>query len=177
MPERPTTAEPFSPTLHDLSDALAQDVFGSGDPIVVAIKGGWGEGKTYFWKKSVVVQHGAKKPEGGETSLDNLSLLCTYHHRALHEGGFSVEREADGTLHFERADGRTIPRGGYRLNDFTDDVAENPSNGMDSSPPANRHRVPDWRCVVTSRGVRRNPRWRLSASVWTWQRTYFKCTA
>jgi hypothetical protein len=64
---------------------------------------------------------------GGETSIDNLTLLCTYHHRMLHEGGFSVERDADGTLRFKRADGRTIPRGGYRLNDFTDDFAENPS--------------------------------------------------
>lgn len=64
---------------------------------------------------------------GGETSLDNLTLLCTHHHRMLHEGGFSVEREADGTLHFERADGRTIPRGGYQLYDFTDDIAESPS--------------------------------------------------
>ena len=53
---------PFSPTLDDLSEALGQDVFGSDDPIVVAIKGGWGEGKTFFWKNSVVPQHAAKKP-------------------------------------------------------------------------------------------------------------------
>jgi hypothetical protein len=58
---KPETA-PFSPTLHDLSDALGRDVFGGADPIVVAIKGGWGEGKTFFWKNSVVTQHAAKKP-------------------------------------------------------------------------------------------------------------------
>jgi hypothetical protein len=59
--------------------------------------------------------------EGGETRLDNLALLCTHHHRLLHEGGFRVARDADGRLHFERADGRAIPRFGYRVEDFTDD--------------------------------------------------------
>jgi hypothetical protein len=62
--------------------------------------------------------------EGGETSADNLTLLCTYHHRLLHEGGFTIEREGDESLRFLRADGRTIPRGGYRLEDFVDDGVE-----------------------------------------------------
>ena len=35
------------------------------------------------------VQHWAK---GGETSLDNLVLLCPFHHRLVHEGGFDVQR-------------------------------------------------------------------------------------
>ena len=59
---------------------------------------------------------------GGETTLDNLRLLCTYHHRLLHEGGFSIVKEADGTLRFLTADGRTIPRAGYRLDDFVDNT-------------------------------------------------------
>lgn len=63
---------------------------------------------------------------GGATSLENLTLLCTHHHRLLHEGGFSVERADDGTLTFTRADGRVIPRGGYRVEDLHDDGA-NPS--------------------------------------------------
>jgi len=58
---------------------------------------------------------------GGETNPDNMTLLCTYHHRLLHEGGFRIVREGDDTLRFVRADGRTIPRGGYRLEDFVDD--------------------------------------------------------
>ena len=29
---------------------------------------------------------------GGETNLDNLVLTCKFHHRALHEGGYRVER-------------------------------------------------------------------------------------
>jgi len=45
---------------------------------------------------------------GGETSLDNLALLCRRHHRLVHEGGFGVERIADGALRFTRPDGRVI---------------------------------------------------------------------
>jgi hypothetical protein len=58
---------------------------------------------------------------GGETTPENMTLLCTHHHKKLHEGGFSIVKEADGTLRFVTADGRTIPRCGYRLEDFVDD--------------------------------------------------------
>jgi hypothetical protein len=57
----------------------------------------------------------------GETRPDNMTLLCTHHHRQLHEGGFSIVREEGGTLRFVTADGRSIPRNGYRLEDFVDD--------------------------------------------------------
>ena len=58
---------------------------------------------------------------GGESKPENMSLLCTYHHRLLHESGFSIVKEADATLRFVTADGRTIPRCGYRHEDFVDD--------------------------------------------------------
>ena len=46
---------------------------------------------------------------GGATDLDNLVQLCSTHHRLLHEGGFSVERRAEGGLTFRRPDGCRIP--------------------------------------------------------------------
>jgi hypothetical protein len=58
---------------------------------------------------------------GGKTNPDNMTLLCTHHHRLLHEGGFRIVKEADETLRFVTADGRSIPRNGYRLEDFVDD--------------------------------------------------------
>ena len=58
---------------------------------------------------------------GGETVPGNMTLLCEYHHRLLHEGAFSIVKEEDDTLRFVTADGRTIPRNGYRLQDFVDD--------------------------------------------------------
>ena len=38
--------------------------------------------------------------DGGETSLDNLMLLCRHHHRELHEGGWKLERRDDAKLLF-----------------------------------------------------------------------------
>jgi len=46
--------------------------------------------------------------DGGDTSIDNLALLCRHHHRLVHEDGFGVERTADGSFRFSRADGRII---------------------------------------------------------------------
>ncbi len=68
--------------------------------------------------------------DGGDTSLENLMLICWHHHRLLHEGGFAIRRDSDGEPYFVRPDGRVIPRCGYRLDDMVDDVAggsENPS--------------------------------------------------
>ena len=68
---------------------------------------------------------------GGETTPENMTLLCAYHHKQLHEGGFGIVREEGGTLRFVTADGRSIPRNGYRLEDFVDDdvgeADQNPS--------------------------------------------------
>ena len=47
--------------------------------------------------------------QGGPTTLSNLALLCRRHHRAVHEEGYQVERQAGGELQFRRPDGRAIP--------------------------------------------------------------------
>jgi hypothetical protein len=36
--------------------------------------------------------------DGGPTDLDNLVLLCRAHHRAVHEGGWRLQRQPDGRL-------------------------------------------------------------------------------
>ncbi len=46
---------------------------------------------------------------GGPTRLDNLALLCRRHHRAVHEEGYQVARDAVGTLRFSTPGGRPIP--------------------------------------------------------------------
>ena len=61
--------------------------------------------------------------DGGDTSLENLTLLCTYHHTLLHEGGFTIHDDARGGHYFRRPDGRVIPRSGYRAADMLDEVA------------------------------------------------------
>jgi hypothetical protein len=47
---------------------------------------------------------------GGETTLDNLVLLCGTHHRLLHEGGIRVTRMADGWLVFRDREGMVVDR-------------------------------------------------------------------
>jgi hypothetical protein len=46
---------------------------------------------------------------GGATDLENLVLLCRHHHRQVHEGGFSVRRDAGGALRFFAPDGSLLP--------------------------------------------------------------------
>src|SRR5262245_41622917 len=50
---------------------------------------------------------------GGPTRLANLTLLCRFHHRAVHEEGYQVERDAEGTLLF-RTPRLAGPRGAAR---------------------------------------------------------------
>jgi hypothetical protein len=45
---------------------------------------------------------------GGETSLNNLTLLCTHHHRLVHEGGFEMHQHPDGSHYFARPDGQPV---------------------------------------------------------------------
>jgi 5-methylcytosine-specific restriction endonuclease McrA len=49
--------------------------------------------------------------DGGETSLDNLVLLCRHHHHLVHEGGFDCRKSKDGEIYFE-------DRRAQRLKDF-----------------------------------------------------------
>ncbi len=42
---------------------------------------------------------------GGESTLGNLVLLCRYHHRLVHEGGFSLTLDRLGARTFTRPDG------------------------------------------------------------------------
>ena len=50
-----------------------------------------------------------------------MTLLCTHHHKLVHEGAFRVVRDEGRTLRFVTAVGRSVPRGGYRIEDFLDD--------------------------------------------------------
>jgi hypothetical protein len=62
------------------------------------------------------VEHWAN---GGETTTENLLLLCTKHHALVHEGGFRVDRDFMDNWAFFRPDGIGVPGVGYvsRLDD------------------------------------------------------------
>ncbi len=58
-------------------------------------------------RRFVDAHHLVHWADGGETSLDNLVLLCRRHHRLVHEGGVRIEGRA-GSVRFHRADGTSI---------------------------------------------------------------------
>jgi HNH endonuclease len=44
--------------------------------------------------------------DGGRTDLDNLILLCTFHHKLVHELGWTVGRGSDGSLEWRDRGGQ-----------------------------------------------------------------------
>jgi hypothetical protein len=56
---------------------------------------------------------------GRRTDLDNLLLICSFHHRLVHEHGWTVTLDADGTVQWVRPDGipyQAGPSPGQRMN-------------------------------------------------------------
>jgi hypothetical protein len=59
------------------------------------------------WLDAHHVMHWA---DGGDTSMDNTLLLCSTHHRLLHEGGFTIQENFAGEWYFRNGDGKALPQ-------------------------------------------------------------------
>ncbi|NNE06189.1 MAG: DUF222 domain-containing protein [Xanthomonadales bacterium] len=81
--------------------------------------------------------------DGGETSVDNLVLLCRAHHRLVHEGGFGVEMKRGQQVQFTNPRGETLPPAAetrFRGNVFAIH-AVNQKSGLGITP---KTPVPSW---------------------------------
>jgi hypothetical protein len=57
----------------------------------------------------VHIHHIKHWAHGGETDIENLCTVCSFHHPFVHELGYSVTRLEDGSFEFRDPRGRVIP--------------------------------------------------------------------
>jgi hypothetical protein len=81
--------------------------------------------------------------DGGETSLQNLVLLCRHHHRLVHEGGFRLKVLPGGGFEFIDPSGkRIVPAPEARFSGNVFELMEaNCENGITITP---RTSAPNW---------------------------------
>jgi hypothetical protein len=60
---------------------------------------------------------------GGRTDIDNLILICSYHHMAIHDHGYRIRRLA-GRWEFLRPDGTPVPAVAVPLTGNTESLIE-----------------------------------------------------
>lgn len=65
-----------------------------------------GCGRTAFLQ----IHHRQAWAEGGATDLDNLVLMCWWHHIFIHENGWHITRDPDGHFVFRKPDWSPYPR-------------------------------------------------------------------
>jgi hypothetical protein len=69
---------------------------------------GWRWGGTEHRPLRELVSNTPGWLHGGVTSLDNLVMLCTFHHHLVHEGGWTVTAGADSVFVFHSPAGTLL---------------------------------------------------------------------
>ncbi len=99
--------------------------------------------------------------DGGETSLANTILICSTHHRLLHEGGYTIQKDYEGNWSFRTSAGKIIPNAPVFTEGYYDEPSVNPPRGGLEREPGEQfvrelvpiyqvHRVPpEVRCTIT----------------------------
>jgi Domain of unknown function (DUF222)/HNH endonuclease len=92
-------------------------------------------------RRDLQAHHRHHWANGGETSFDNLVLLCWHHHRLVHEGGYTIEDDPAGGFRFRNRAGLVTmnlpprpPPG--RVDEL---IVENHRQGLTIGPDTNRN--------------------------------------
>jgi hypothetical protein len=98
-------------------------------------------------RRHLQAHHRRHWAHGGETSLDNLVLLCWQHHRLVHEGGYTVETDSDENIRFRNRHGIIWPLAPPRpppgrANDL---LAANHAHRLQIDHNTNRNGSSSWR--------------------------------
>jgi len=99
--------------------------------------------------------------DGGSTDLDNLILLCSFHHRKVHEGGWRVEFWGR-----ERRAAFLDPRGRIHMDGGATAVAGGAAASAEGRAPEAAGTDREGREALEGRLVKRPPRPRLPARPW-----------
>jgi hypothetical protein len=91
-------------------------------------------------RRHLQAHHRRHWAHGGETSLENLVLLCYQHHRVVHEGGYTVDGDAESGIRFRNRHGIVWPLAPPRPPPGrTDDLlADNHAHGLRIDADTNR---------------------------------------
>jgi len=92
-------------------------------------------------RRHLQAHHREHWAHGGETSIENLVLLCFQHHRVVHEGGYTVEGAADSGIRFRNRHGIVWPLAPPRPPPARADdlLAQNHAHGLRIDPNTNRN--------------------------------------
>ena len=91
-------------------------------------------------RRHLDAHHRTHWAHGGETSLDNLVLLCSRHHRLVHEGGYAIEDDPAGGLRFRNRHGVLCPSASRPPPGSAEElVVSNVRRGLMLDPSTNRN--------------------------------------
>ena len=84
-------------------------------------------------RRTCDVHHVRHYENGGPTAVHNGILLCPRHHTAVHEAGFDITAEPNGTVTFHRPDGSALG------SSEAGPILEQPVRGRSAHPDRKRH--------------------------------------